>query len=370
MSKSDATIVDFPRKSSSSFSKLVGRLRIKHLSLLVAIDEHRNLHRAAKAVHLAQPSASRLVHDLELAFGFSIFVRLSTGMHPTELGSEVLGFARRALHDMSRFTSDLDNRRAGCDGDLTVGTTMDVASAVLARATADIKHRRPLMSVKLVGAASAEVISRLVERQTDIAVVYFSDVAARNDVAYESIGHESLCVVVRENHPLCRGNPLSLSELQRTGWIVPPPTSPTARIVDRCLAQAGIRAPVNIVESNSIAATLNLLLNSDSVAILPESTVRGQIRAKLLARLSTPICDHEIEFGILSRRGELLSPVVMEFTQLLRRYGKCLEGALDAEAVANLPSHREEVRPAGSVVAGTGYQNRRMRPKSTDADMR
>src|SRR5882762_6098502 len=88
-SRPDAAVVRLPGNARFSICKLVGRLRFRHLSLLVALDEHRNLHRAAKAVHLAQPSASKLVHDLELLFGSSLFDRSPTGMQPTALGAVV-----------------------------------------------------------------------------------------------------------------------------------------------------------------------------------------------------------------------------------------------------------------------------------------
>jgi DNA-binding transcriptional LysR family regulator len=91
-------------------SHLIGRLRFRHLALLVALDDHRNLRRAADAVHLAQPSATKLVHDLEQVFGFPIFERLPRGMEPTDVGKEVLVFARRTLADLDRFTLDLDSK--------------------------------------------------------------------------------------------------------------------------------------------------------------------------------------------------------------------------------------------------------------------
>jgi DNA-binding transcriptional LysR family regulator len=59
----------------------------------MALAEHSNLHRAAEAVHMAQPSATKVVRDLERSFGFRLFERLPRGMHPTELGTEVLAFA-------------------------------------------------------------------------------------------------------------------------------------------------------------------------------------------------------------------------------------------------------------------------------------
>src|SRR6185437_15267583 len=105
----------------SSLSHLIGRLPFRHLSLLVALGEHRNLHRAAHAVHLAQPSATKLIHDLEQLFGIPLFERLPRGMQPTELGAEVLAFARRSLVDLECFSQDLESKRKGGYGELVIG---------------------------------------------------------------------------------------------------------------------------------------------------------------------------------------------------------------------------------------------------------
>ncbi|MFI4924878.1 MAG: LysR family transcriptional regulator, partial [Vicinamibacteria bacterium] len=44
---------------------LLGRLRARHLALVVAIDTHRSLRRAAAEIALTQPAATKLLHDLE-----------------------------------------------------------------------------------------------------------------------------------------------------------------------------------------------------------------------------------------------------------------------------------------------------------------
>jgi len=169
--KADAAVVEFPSNRKTCFSKLLGRLRFRHLSLLVALDEHRNLHRAARAVHLAQPSASKLVHDLEAVLGFSLFDRLPTGMQPTEFGAAVLAFAHHMLRDLRRFASDVDCRQAGRDGDLVIGTTMEVATDGVVRAMAEIKQERPRLSVRLLADTSDdEIINRLIRGQIHVAV--------------------------------------------------------------------------------------------------------------------------------------------------------------------------------------------------------
>jgi DNA-binding transcriptional LysR family regulator len=131
----------------SSPTQLVTRLRFKHLSLLVALDEHRNLHRAAEAVHLAQPSATKLLRSLEAVLGFPLFERLPRGMHPTALGAEVLRFACRTLCDLERFVRTLDNKLIGGDGQLVIGTGSGAASEVVARVIAAIKTTKPAIAM-------------------------------------------------------------------------------------------------------------------------------------------------------------------------------------------------------------------------------
>lgn len=308
-----------------TFSQLLGRLRFRQLALLVALDEHRNLHRAAQAVHLAQPSATKLVRDLEVVFGFPLFERLPRGMQPTELGMEVLGFARRMLVDLERFAQDLDNKRTGGYGQLVIGAIMGAAPDVVARAMADIKQSRPLLSVKLLGETSDEILHLLMAGKIDLAVGRFSNALQHNDIDYEVLGNEVLCIVARKDHPLSRVRRLNLRRLEKSPWILQPLTSPARQIIEQEFGVAGMITPANIVESTSIFATLQLLQKSDAVTMLPESVVRDHLSAGLLVRLPLTVGKSLPGFGILSRRGEALSAAAVEFVQALRKYGALME---------------------------------------------
>jgi DNA-binding transcriptional LysR family regulator len=302
-------------------SQLLGRLRFRQLALLVALDDHRNLHRAAAAVHLAQPSATKLVHDLELIFGFPLFERQPRGMQPTELGTAVLAFARRMVVDLERFTQDLDNKRQGGYGQLVIGAIMGALPDVVAHVMADLKQRRPLLSVKLLGETSDEILDLLLEGKIDLAVGRFSNPLQHNDIDYEILGDEPHCIVVRKDHPLARTRRLTLRKLEPNAWILQPLTSPARQIIEQEFGQVGMKTPANIVESSSIFATLQLLQKSDTVTMLPESVVRDYLRAGLLVRLPLTIGKNLLGFGILSRRGESLSAAATEFVESLRHYG-------------------------------------------------
>jgi DNA-binding transcriptional LysR family regulator len=313
-----------------STQQLLCRLRFKQLALLVALDDHRNLHRAASAVHLAQPSATKLLHDLELMFGFKLFERLPRGMEPTELGCEVVGFARRLLSELDRFTQDLHQKRQGGYGQLMVGAIMGAAPDVVAHAVADMKRLRPLLVVRLLGETSDEILNLLTQRKIDLAVSRFSHILQHNDIDFEVLGNELLCVVARKDHPLTRLTRMSLRSLSDSPWILQPLTSPSRQIMEQEFGQAGMLTPPDIVECTSIFATLQLVQKSDAVTVLPESVLRDYLDAGLLVRLPLTVGRNLPDFGILTRRGESLGGAAQEFIQTLRRYGGQMQAVMRA----------------------------------------
>jgi len=302
-------------------SHLIGRLRFRHFALLVALGEHRNLHRASQVAHLAQPSATKLVHDLEQLFGVPLFERVPRGMQPTELGSEVLAFAKHMLVELERFAEDLESKSKGGYGELIIGAIMGAAPDVVARAVADMKRQRPLLAIRLMGETSDQIIEFLLDGRIDLAVGRFSDPLHHNLLDYEVLGNEVLCIVARSGHPLAHLRRLKLSVLEQTPWILQPLTSPARQIIEQEFGQAGMKTPPNIVECTSIFATLQLLEKTDAVAMLPESVVRDHLEAGLLVQLALTVGKSLPGFGILTKRGEPINATAQEFVQVLRRYG-------------------------------------------------
>ncbi|WP_233860161.1 LysR family transcriptional regulator [Paraburkholderia sp. HD33-4] len=299
---------------------LVNRLKFKHLALLVALDEARNLHQAADAINVAQPSASRMLSDIEEAFGFLLFERNARGMLPTALGAVTLAYARRSLADLTRFAADLESKRRGGHGQLTVGAIMGAAPDVLAMAVSELKAERPLLNVRILGETSDQVVQLLHRRDVDLALGRLTTPLQHNDFDFEPLAREAMRLVVRASHPLAEEVVMTLDALTAWPWILQPITSPARALFESELAGAGLSTPSNVVECASIFATLQLLQNSDAVAMLPESVVRDYLRAELLIELPVEIGKSLAGFGLLRRKNETLSEPAEYFIALLRKY--------------------------------------------------
>lgn len=306
--------------STASFVTLVNRLRFRHLSLLVALDDTRNLHHAAADINVAQPSASRMLADIEEAFGFALFERRARGMEPTPLGIEALGYARQSLAHLTRFAEALEVKRKGGHGQLTVGAIMGAAPDLVAVAVADLKAERPLLNVRILGETSDQVVELLERREIDLALGRFTNPLQHNHFDFEPIANETMKLVARARHPLAGHAHPQLADLVAWPWVVQPITSPARQLFEEELAAAGLASPANLVECASIFATLQLLQSSDAVAMLSESVARDYLKARLLVALPIEIGKNLPGFGILVRKHEPLSEPAARFTMLLRKY--------------------------------------------------
>ena len=69
---------------------LRSNLRLRHLQLLVALDQFRHLGRAAGFLSLTQPAVSKTLAEIERLFGVPLFTRSTRGTEPTAAGASVV----------------------------------------------------------------------------------------------------------------------------------------------------------------------------------------------------------------------------------------------------------------------------------------
>lgn len=72
----------------------------RQLEYFLAIVEHGGFSKAAAALHVAQPSLSQAMANLEADLGVSLFHRMGRGVVLSEAGRELLEPSRRVLRDL------------------------------------------------------------------------------------------------------------------------------------------------------------------------------------------------------------------------------------------------------------------------------
>ena len=97
-------------------------MNLRHLSYLVALAHERNFHKAAQASHIAQPTLSAALRQLEAEFGVPLVRRSNQRFEGfTEEGGRVLEVARRMLADADILKQSLSTPRGRLTGQLRIG---------------------------------------------------------------------------------------------------------------------------------------------------------------------------------------------------------------------------------------------------------
>lgn len=302
----------------SSAQGLFNRLRYKHLLMLVTLSTHQNLHRAAEALNMSQPATTRMLQEIEDAFGCELFERLPRGMRATALGEELIRFARTALTNLDRCAEDIAERLQGGYGHLTIGTIMGATPDLVGPAIAEIKRRRPELRIRIMGDTSDQLIRLLDEGDIDIAIG--RNVTGRDCERFEfqPLANERLVIAVRTGHPLCGKKKLKLADLvEAHSWLLQPPTSPARIALEGAFENLSLPSPRDVIECTSVFAMLQLVQHTDALMVLSENVLVDHLKMGLVQTLPLDLDEQIAPFGVLRRRGEVMSGEQREFLEVL-----------------------------------------------------
>jgi len=251
--------------------KLAQRLRMRHLLILQAIEEHRSLTQVAQHMATSQPAVTQMLADLEALFGGALFERSPRGMLPTDLGRLVLGRAQAMLADLGHWARDIDALNQGRATHLQVGVIPFLPGRLLANAINRTRPRGRRITVTLQEDTSDHLLERLRNHELDCVIGRASAVldmtALRHDVLYQQeprlIAHRHLATRLADK-------PLRWHALAELDWVLGARQTPMREQITDFFMRAGVTPPVPIVESLSAKVIGELVAaNESAVSIVP-----------------------------------------------------------------------------------------------------
>jgi DNA-binding transcriptional LysR family regulator len=148
-------------------------MELRHMRYFVAVAEERNFTRAAARLHLAQPSLSRQIRDLESELGVSLLHRGKGGITLTAAGNEYLAQARRLLADSAAAVRVTQAVGRSEHRQLLIGTVEPLTSSgLLAEILKNFSNCRPEVRVELREVFSVEQHRLIAARELDAGFVY------------------------------------------------------------------------------------------------------------------------------------------------------------------------------------------------------
>jgi DNA-binding transcriptional LysR family regulator len=146
-------------------------LNLDQLRTLVAIAELGSFAAAARTLHLAAPTVSLHVAELESRLGAALLLRQRQRVVPTGVGLGLIERARRLLADVDAALDEVARQVEGRAGRVRLGASTGALAWLLPQALEAMGRDHPGIDVQVAVLTSQEALSRVQEGTLDIGLV-------------------------------------------------------------------------------------------------------------------------------------------------------------------------------------------------------
>ena len=291
---------------------------MRQLSLLLALHEHRSLRKAAEQIGLTQPAATKMLHEMEAVTGLKLFDRLRRGVQPTVYGEVMTRYAQVVFSDLNGVRDELVAIESGNIGKIRVGAIMAPAPQLLTDTLLVLKQRHPRLAPSIQIDTSDVLITALLQDRLDVAIGRVPDTWDSSEIMFEPIAEEALSVVASVSNPEVRNRKATLAGLLQYPWVLQAHPSPMRKVLELVFMESGLIMPINILETSSMLLTTSLLRQSDMLAVMPTVVAKHYEERKTLGIVPLKIKRQIAPYGIITRKGRILSPATQVFIREIR----------------------------------------------------
>lgn len=254
---------------------------LKQLRYFVCIVESGSISRAAATLHIAQPSLSQRLSELEAELGAKLLHRSTSGVKPTEIGLLVADRARGILRGADNLIAEARTAGAAPSGDVMVGLPTSMAIHLTVPLALQVRQRFPGVNLRISEGMSGHILEWVLNGRLDLAVLYTAESIPQLEMG--EVIYEDLSLISRAG-PDAGGTSVPLHELHRYDLVLPAPDHGLRRTITRGAEAAGAALHV-AVEVDSLINLKRLAMQGSLHTILPRAACLEEIEAgQLVAR--------------------------------------------------------------------------------------
>ncbi|HYW57517.1 MAG TPA: LysR family transcriptional regulator [Polaromonas sp.] len=146
-------------------------LSLDQLRTLVAITDLGTFSAAAQALHLAQPTVSLHVSELEARLGAPLILRGARKAQPTAAGAVLVQRARRLLRDADDAVDAVQRHVEGRVGRVRLGSSTGVLVYLLPQVLKAMERTHPEIDVEVSILGSSDAMEKLAQGLLDVGLV-------------------------------------------------------------------------------------------------------------------------------------------------------------------------------------------------------
>jgi LysR family transcriptional regulator, nitrogen assimilation regulatory protein len=246
---------------------------IRHLRYFVGIADCGSLMKASERLHVAQPSLSVHINNLEVELGVKLMSRSNRGIELTVEGHELYGRAKVLLNYYQETVSSIRDRRTTPSGTVSVGIPSTTSFQMAVEIHRRMRDELPEVTLYITDASTAMLYEWLMDCRLDFAILFSLPENATLELI--PIGTEEFCLVSQADNPMPVGE-IEFDDIFDLPLVVSSQSTTWRKILDDIANQRG-KSFSSSIETESASIVKAIAQSGEASGVLPLSCVRQEI---------------------------------------------------------------------------------------------
>ena len=287
-------------------------MTIRHLKIFTMVADTGGMSKAAKKLHISQPSISQAISELEKYYGVKLFERLSQKIYLTKEGELMLSFSRHILDSFVRMEEAMN--QAVEKRNLRIGCSVSVGTCLIDKILDEAKQRIPNCRMYVVVANSTEIEQAVMTNQVDFGIV--EGMIRNQELLVTPICKDELVLVCGKNHPLKKEDEISLDMLQGQDYVSRESGSAERNQLECIFEEYGLELERTFCSTNT-EAIKNAVIHGRGVAIFSKRMVEKEIKEGEMVIL--PIKDIKVtrDVQLMIHNNKYLSDEIQQMKEII-----------------------------------------------------
>ncbi|MCU0567623.1 MAG: LysR family transcriptional regulator [Oculatellaceae cyanobacterium Prado106] len=193
-------------------------MEIRHLRYFLAVAEELHFGRAATRLHIAQPSLTQQIQNLEAELGVPLLVRTKRRVELTEAGRLFQTEARLVMEHWTRAIQVVQQAGHGELGQLSLAYAGATMYRVLPRILQKFYAQYPRVNLTVNETSTEQQLALFDQNLIQVGLLH--PPIRREDIVYQTFFREPMILALSESHPLATEEKIDLKQLADESFIL------------------------------------------------------------------------------------------------------------------------------------------------------
>ncbi|HBY5151248.1 TPA: LysR family transcriptional regulator, partial [Klebsiella pneumoniae] len=202
-------------------------MKLRHLEIFYAVMTCGSLSRAAEALNISQPAASKALKSAEMRLGFTLFQRVRGKLLPTSEAITLFEKAQSIYQDLDNLRLLADNLARDPRAKITLGCLPSLGLSLVPELVTDFYQQNSNLVMTLTTEHTETLVKKLDLREIDLALTL--QPVQQGEILTTLIAEVPLVYIDRHY----RQGAVEIDQIDQQRWISPGPHSLSAAIATR-----------------------------------------------------------------------------------------------------------------------------------------